>query len=121
MRALTLAVTALGLAAPAAAQPVVRLTPGMSVTESVRIEPGTYDLPGPASLEEALITVSGDGVTLDLSGVVSDPDRATGVAVRVDGGSDVTIRGASIRGYRFGIVARGTRNLRIVDSDLSYG
>jgi parallel beta-helix repeat protein len=128
MRALTLAVTALGLAAPAAAQPVVRLTPGMSVTESVRIEPGTYDLPGPASLDEALITVSGDGVTLDLSGVVlrgipveSDPDRATGVAVRVDGGSDVTIRGASIRGYRFGIVARGTRNLRIVDSDLSYG
>ncbi len=126
-----LAATALctWMAAPiqAEAQAAVPFTPGMKVTESVRIAPGTYDVVGPESLDEALIVVSGDDITLDLSGVhlrgipiESDPDLATGVALRVDGGSRVTIRGGSIRGYRFGILARGSRGLRIIDSDLSY-
>jgi nitrous oxidase accessory protein NosD len=51
----------------------------------------------------------------------ADPDQASGVALLVDGGSDVTIRGLEARGYRFGILARGTRDLRILDSELSYG
>ncbi len=110
------------------AQETVPFSPGMVITESVRVEPGLYAVPGPASLEEALVTVRGEGIVLDLSGVrlqglepEADPDGARGVAVRVEGGRDVTVRGGEIRGYRFGILARGTRGLRIVDVDLSYG
>jgi len=128
MRILVLAAAALAAASPLRAQPVVPLTAGMRVTESVRIEPGTYDVPGSESLDDALIVVSGDGITVDLTGVVlrglpveADPDLAQGIAIRVEAGSDVTLRGGAIRGYRFGILARGTRNLRIVDADLSYG
>jgi len=127
MRFLTAVAIASCTAVPLDAQTMVPFVPGMRVTESVRIEPGTYEVAGPESLEEALIVITGDGVTLDLTGVElrgvpieSDPDLATGIAVFVDGGSDVTIRGASLRGYRFGILARGTRNLSILDSDLSY-
>lgn len=116
------------LAAPLQAQPIVPFDPGMRVTESVRIEPGTYDVSGPESLDEALIVVAGDDVTLDLSGVhlrgipvEADPDLATGVAIRVDGGRNVMLRGGTIRGYRFGILARYTRDLHVVDADLSYG
>jgi parallel beta-helix repeat protein len=112
---------------PLAAQTVVPFAPGMLVTASTRIEPGTYDVAGPRSLDDALIVVSGDDVTLDLTGVTlrgipteAEPDGATGVAVRVDGGSRVTIRGGRIRGYRFGILARGARDLRILHTDLSY-
>jgi parallel beta-helix repeat protein len=43
------------------------------------------------------------------------------VAIRVDGGTDVTIRNANVRGYRFAVLARGTRNLRLIDNELSYG
>ena len=121
------AATALAFPARSTAQPVVPFTPGMTVTGSVRIEPGTYDARGADSLDEALIIVRGAGVTLDLTGVhlrgipvEADPDRATGVAVRVDGGSDVTIRGGAIRGYRFGILARDVEGLHIVGVDLSY-
>jgi hypothetical protein len=32
----------------------------------------------------------------------------------------VTIRGGVVRGYRFGILARGTRGLQVLDTDLSY-
>jgi parallel beta-helix repeat protein len=113
--------------APSAAQPVVPFTPGMTVTESVRIEPGTYETRGADALDEALIVVRGAGVTLDLTGVhlrgipvEADPDRASGVAVRVEGGSDVTIRGGEIRGYRFGILARDVERLQVVGVDLSY-
>jgi hypothetical protein len=119
--------TALAFPAHSAAQPVVPFTSGMTVTESVRIEAGTYDARGADSLDEALIVVRGSGVTLDLTGVhlrgipvEADPDGATGVAVLVDGGSDVTIRGGAIRGYRFGILARDVEGLHIVGVDLSY-
>lgn len=118
----------LALAFPLAAQPTLPFRPGMVITESARIEPGTYRAPGPATLDSALIVVRGDGITVDLTGVrlegiapEADPDLATGVAIRIDGGRDVTLRGAVVRGYRFAVLARGTRGLRLLDNELSYG
>ena len=114
-------------AVPASAQRAVPFRPGMVVTESVTIAPGTYRVPARESLEAALIVVRGDGVTVDLTGVhlvglspKADPDRAAGVAIRVDGSTGVVIRNGSIRGYRIGVLARGTRNLSLVDNDLSF-
>jgi parallel beta-helix repeat protein len=128
MRSFTILIAVALFPTYARAQSTVPFTPGMVVTGSTRIEPGTYDVPGPESLEDALIVVRGDGVTLDLSGVTlrglpveADPDLATGVAIRVDGGTDIAIRGGVIRGYRFGVLARDTRGLRVLDVDLSYG
>ncbi|HKJ03229.1 MAG TPA: NosD domain-containing protein, partial [Longimicrobiales bacterium] len=115
-------------AAPAASQTELPFRPGMVVTASARIEPGTYSAPGPPSLDSALIVVRGDDITLDLTGVRleglvsdADPDLATGVAVRIDGGRNVTVLGGTLRGYRFGILARGTRGLRLLHNDVSYG
>ncbi len=118
----------LALPTPLAAQTPVPFTPGMVVAADTRIEPGTYRVPGPASLDSALIVVRGTELTLDLSGVrlegiaaEDDPDRARGIAVLVDGGANVVIRGGTIRGYRFGVVARGTRGIALYENDLSYG
>ncbi|HSG08969.1 MAG TPA: NosD domain-containing protein [Longimicrobiales bacterium] len=112
----------------AAAQSTLPFRPGMVVTASARIEPGTYRIPGPASLDSALIVIRGDDVALDLTGVRLEglspdvePDAATGVAIRIDGGRNVTVRGGTIRGYRFGVLARGTRGLRLLENDVSYG
>lgn len=113
---------------PTAAQDTVPFRPGMLITRSVRVAPGTYEAPAPTSTDSALIVVRGSDLVIDLTGVElrgiasdADPDLAAGVAVRVDGGSHVTIRGGTIRGYRFGILARDTRDLRVLDVDLSYG
>jgi parallel beta-helix repeat protein len=129
MRFVVVALTlAFGHGDVAGQQSVRPFTPGMVVTASTRVEPGTYRVPGPASLDSALIVVRGEGVTLDLTGVRlvglaadADPDLATGVAIRVDGGAGVEIRGGAIHGYRFGILARGTRGLRLTANDVSYG
>ena len=99
----------------------------MVVTVSTRIAAGTYRLAAPADTGRAVITVRGKHITLNLTGVtllgadsLAEPDRAAGIAILVDGGDHVRITGARIRGYRVGILARGTRQLTLDDNDLSY-
>jgi len=110
---------------PAAAQ--VELRPGTVITQSTRIVPKTYRLAAPVSLDSAVITIRGDDVTVDFQGATlegmapeTDPDRASGVAIRVEGGRNVRILNARIRGYRVGILARGTHGLVLIDNDVSY-
>ena len=101
-----------------AAQQNVRITPGMVITHSVHITPGTYRIAAPASLDSAVITIRGDNITVDFSGAVlegsavtDDPDKAAGVAIRIEGGHNVKILNAHVRGYKIGIMARDTRDL----------
>lgn len=106
--------------------PVVTPRSGLVIDHSVRVKPGTYRLAAPTSLDSAVIVVRGDDVTVDMRGVTlvglderADPDRAAGVAIHVDGGRRITIRGARVRGYQVAVLARGTRSLRLWDNDLS--
>jgi parallel beta-helix repeat protein len=128
LRPLLIAVSAHASSAQGGPLPVVRLRAGMVITRSARVAPGTYRLPGPASLDSAVITVRGDSITLDFGGATmlgadpnADPDRAAGVAIRVEGGRGVRIVHAVIRGYKVGILARGTRGLTLTGNVLSYG
>src|SRR5690606_12841634 len=114
------------LACPAllAAQQPVPFTPGMVVTRSTRIAAGSYLAP---ATDDPVITIRGEGITLDLRGVElvgsadrTHPDRFSGTALAIEGGRNITIRGATIRGYRIAIRADGTRDLRLLDLDLSH-
>ena len=127
---------ALVVAQEKATVPRVTLVPGLVITHSVRVRPGRYRLrapespdspASPASPESALITVRGDNITVDLTGVevegippAADPDLARGIALRVEGGRNVRIVNGTIRGYAIAIMARGTHNLSLVNNDLSY-
>jgi len=123
---------AAGLWAPAAASaqrnpPAIRLEPGLVITRSVRVLPGTYRLPASASLDSAAIVIRGDGITVDLTGATllgaapdALPDRGAGVAIRIDGGRNITVRNAKIRGYKIGILAAGTRGLTLTGNDASH-
>ncbi|HEY8175697.1 MAG TPA: right-handed parallel beta-helix repeat-containing protein [Gemmatimonadaceae bacterium] len=100
---------------------------GLVISRTTAIRPGFYQLTAPATLDSALIVIRGSNITVDFAGVrligtpsSADPDRAVGVAIMVDGGANVTIKNAHIRGYKVAILARGTRNLRLIDNDLSF-
>lgn len=118
--------SALPLAGQAAPREIA-LRAGMVITQSVRIRPGTYRLAAPAGTERPLVTIRGRNLTVDFTGVVlegtspsADPDAAQGLAIRIDGGENITLRGGRIRGYRFGVLAERTRGLTISSMDLSH-
>ena len=100
---------------------------GMVITSSTRFRPGVYRIAAPASLDSAAIVVRGDGVTLDMDSVTiegidpsADPDLASGVAIRIEGGHDVRLRNATIRGFKVAVLASGTHGLELSGNDLSY-
>ncbi|MFN3962018.1 MAG: right-handed parallel beta-helix repeat-containing protein, partial [Fimbriimonadaceae bacterium] len=114
------------LAAPPAL-PVVTLTPGMKITSSVRVRPGTYILPNAKEDGSgAAIFIEGDNITIDLSGVTIrgteptvEPDQRKGTGLLIEG-TGVEIRNAKVHGYKVGIMARHSPGLKITNSDLSY-
>jgi len=105
------------------------LTPtrsGIVITSTTTIRPGRYPLPS-AGLDTPVITVRGSDITVDFTGVElvgapdgTAPDRRSGLAVLVDGGERITIKGARIRGYKVGILARGVTGLTLLDNDVSH-
>ena len=120
------------LAAPtvAATQPRQRdlaLRKGLVITSSVRIAKRVYDLRAHPSVDSAVIVIRGNDITVDFNGaelrgasLASDPDAGAGVAIRVDGGRNVRIVNARVRGFRVGLMARGTRGLVLADNDMSH-
>jgi hypothetical protein len=74
----------------------------------------------------AALTIAGDNITVDFGGAVlrgtpqtSLPSErvGTGVVVR---GKNVTIKNLRVHGYKIGLIARDSPNLKIEDSDFSY-
>ena len=81
----------------------------MVIERSVKIRPGTYRLPASADLTRPAITIRGENITVDFNGVVleggpdgADPDGYAGVGILIDGGRNVTVKNAVIRGYKIG-------------------
>ncbi len=117
---------ALGIRTVAQVPVSVVLTPGMVIEHSVTVKPGTYRVPS-ASLDAPAIVVRGADITIDLTGVTIegldpflDPDRAAGNGILIDGGSNVTIKGGAVRGFKVGIRAKKTPKLHITGADVSY-
>lgn len=128
MRALAFAALAWqALAAQQPNAPDLTLRTGLVITRSARIARRVYDLPADSSIDAAIVIVRGSNITVDFNGaelrgspVSADPDEAAGVAIRVEGGHNVRIINARVRGYRVGLMAVGTRDLVMADNDMSY-
>ena len=100
--------------------PAIELRSGLVISHSARIVPRVYRLTAP-------ITVKGDDLTVDFQGATlqgiareADPDLARDTAIIVAGGHNVSMVRARVRGYKVGILARGTRGLALIGNDLSY-
>jgi len=125
-RLLAAAVLILGLGSSHEAQGTNVLQAGMVIDSSVTIRRGVYRLPS-SGLDAPVITVRGSGVTLDLAGVELagardgvTPDRFSGLAILIDGGERITIKGARIRGYKVAILARNVTGLHLTGNDVSH-
>jgi parallel beta-helix repeat protein len=121
---LTVAVVVSIGAARSASQP--RPAAGTVISQTTRIMPGSYTVKS-ADLEHPAYIIRGSNITVDFTGVTlrgaaadADPDTFTGLAVLVDGGENVTIKGLAAHGYKIGVLARHSTHLHITGADLSY-
>jgi nitrous oxidase accessory protein NosD len=116
----------LPLAVAAAAADTIDLKPGLVITRSVVVRPAPYRLQ-PIAPDSAVIRIKGDSIEVNFAGATligspysADPDRGRGIGVLIEGGRGITVRGATVRGYQIGILARGVIGLRLLDDDVSY-
>ncbi|HTH66009.1 MAG TPA: NosD domain-containing protein [Gemmatimonadales bacterium] len=100
-------------------QAPIELRSGMVITHSARVIPKVYRLSAPITLKGDDITVDFRGATLQGTTPDVDPDMARDTAIIVAGGRNVAIQGARVRGYKVGILARGTHGLTLIGNDLS--
>jgi parallel beta-helix repeat protein len=121
---LTVAVVVSIGAARSASQ--TRPAAGTVISQTTRITPGSYTVKS-ADLEHPAYVIRGSNLTVDFTGVTlrgaaadADPDTFTGLAVLVDGGENVTIKGLAAHGYKIGVLARHSTHLHITGADLSY-
>lgn len=124
--ALTSAVC-LGGAPAARVQDTVPLTPGIVIDRSITVRPGTYRIAASPDLTTPAIVIRGRGITVDFNGAElaggpdgADPDSYAGVGLLIEGGSHVTVKNATIRGYKVGVLARSSRDLHLTRNNLSY-
>jgi parallel beta-helix repeat protein len=125
------ALCALGVVGALAVRPVARqqtlLTRGLVIDHSVTITPGIYRLAASGDLKTPAITIRGNNITVDMNGAVLDgspaaaaPDAFAGIGILIDGGSNVTVKNATVRGYKVAILARSSPDLRLTHNDVSY-
>jgi nitrous oxidase accessory protein NosD len=115
-----------GRSALAAVPQAIPLASGMVIDHSVVIRPGRYELMS-ADLDRPAIRITGENITVDFNGAEligspasADPDTFAGTGILVDGGRRITIKNATVRGYKVGILARRSPDLRITGNNLSY-
>jgi len=103
------------------------ISKGLKISKSVKIKKQTYKLDAPTSMEEALLIIEGDNITVDFNNAVlkgnnlkKNPDEFFGVAILIRSGNNITIKNLKARGYKVALMAKGITNLTIDNCDFSY-
>ncbi len=102
------------------------LSPGMAINQSMTFQADTL-LARSGSLSQPVLTIEGDGITVDFGGALligssndSLPDSFSGLAIRVRNSKNITLRNLNARGYQMAILAENCDSLTIEHSNLSY-
>ncbi len=107
---------------------------GMHIKKTILVAPGHYALPtidtNTIQKQSGVIVIEGKNIVVDLVGVVIDgagnkssfaPNQFNGIAIEIKpGSSNITIKNATIKGYKIGIKADSVEALTIDNCDLSY-
>ncbi|MCH7904001.1 MAG: right-handed parallel beta-helix repeat-containing protein [Armatimonadetes bacterium] len=105
----------------------ISLSPGMVITRSATVMLAVYLFPNDnTDARSGTITIKGDNITVDFRNATLrgtrdtvDPDERAGTGVFIEG-NNVTIKNLNVHGYKVGLAARDSKNLKIIDCDFSY-
>ena len=131
---LLLAVAATTLNVRLEAQKATIPSVGLHIKKTILMAPGHYSLPtsdtNSIQNQGGVIVIEGKNIVVDLAGVVLNgagknptfaPNQFDGIAIEIKpGSSHITIKNATIKGYKIGIKADRVEALTIDNCDLSY-
>ena len=108
--------------------PVIRLEKGLVINSSVTVSRETYFLNAEASLQNPLMVIKGNNITVDFNNCVLQgsndkklPDEFYGLAVLITKGSfNIVIKNANIHGFKIALMADSVDGLQVENCDLSY-
>lgn len=105
----------------------VKITNNMLITSSVKIITGSYLMNGSDSLQEPVITIKGDNITVDFNGAELKgssnkewPNEFYGTAIIIKGGKNIVVKNANIHGYKIAVIGTNVENLDIQNCNFSY-
>ncbi len=100
-------------------------TVGTTITQSVTLKKDTFLLSAFDSLRQVL-TIEGENIIVDFNGAVinggygkSFPDQFIGTGILIKG-KNITLKNATLLGFKVAIFAEGVDSLRLLDCNLSY-
>ena len=103
------------------------LVSGMKISKNTRIRKGIYKIDASAKMEEAIIIIEGNNITIDFnntelkgSNQTKRPDEFTGMAILVQNCKNVTIKNLKARGYKVALRATNVEKLTLENCDFSY-
>ena len=103
------------------------LVPGMKINKSTRIRKGIYKIDAPKKMDDAVIIIEGNDITVDFnnaelkgSNKTKNPDEFTGVAILIQNSKNITIKNLKAKGYKVALRATNVEKLTIDNCDLSY-
>ncbi len=103
------------------------LRKGMIITQSVKIKKKMYRLDGSSSLNDPVLIIEGDHITVDFndavisgSGATHRPDEFKGLAILVRKGKHITIKNLKVRGFKVAFMAKDVEHLTIDHCDFSF-
>jgi parallel beta-helix repeat (two copies) len=105
----------------------IPLSNGMIIRSSVKIIKADYKINGDTSLRESVIIIDGNDIIVDFNGAELkgsnnklQPNEFYGCAIIIKGGKNITIKNATIRGFKVVVIGRGVENLTIENCNFSY-
>src|SRR4051812_46987469 len=96
---------------PAVSQAQTGTSLPREVTKSVQFKAGTYRISQPIVVSGSNLVLDGGGATLVGNG--------TGIGIQIQKGAGITVKNLKIRGFRWGLVADGATDLKLISVDSS--
>lgn len=98
---------------------------GMIITQTATLHRDTFLINTKDSLHSALV-IEGENITVDFAGAVLDggagketPDQFSGTGIVIKG-KNITLKNATVRGFKVAIFAEGVDSLKLLDCNFSY-
>ncbi|GAC1488956.1 MAG: hypothetical protein NVS1B13_17870 [Flavisolibacter sp.] len=99
----------------------------MVLTQSTKFKSGAYHFHGSKMVDSAIIIIEGNNIVIDFNNLLligsapnESPDGFKGIAIKIKGGSNITIRNLQVKGYKVAVCALNTEGLKIENCDFSY-